>query len=78
LPIIPPTAPHSSSSIIWGWYNSPVLASVIVALVPLHPKEGEGEELKVPPPKSLTLKMITMFAELVKNFQYPTCHIPLW
>jgi hypothetical protein len=22
--------------------------------------------------------MITMFAELVKNFQYPTCHIPLW
>jgi hypothetical protein len=25
LPIlIPPTAPHSSSSIIWGWYNMPV------------------------------------------------------
>jgi hypothetical protein len=25
LPIIPPpTAPHSSSSIIWGWYNRPI------------------------------------------------------
>jgi hypothetical protein len=29
LPIlIPPTAPHSSSSIIWGWYNRPVVAAV--------------------------------------------------
>jgi hypothetical protein len=35
-PIIPPTAPHSSSSIIPGWYNRPVVASVSVDLVPLH------------------------------------------
>jgi hypothetical protein len=25
---IPPIAPHSSSSIIWGWYNRPVVAAV--------------------------------------------------
>jgi hypothetical protein len=25
---IPPTAPQSSSSIIWGWYNKPVVAAV--------------------------------------------------
>jgi hypothetical protein len=29
LPIfIPLTAPHSSSSIIWGWYNRPIVAAV--------------------------------------------------
>jgi hypothetical protein len=27
--LIPPTAPHlSSSSIIWGWYNKPIAAAV--------------------------------------------------
>jgi hypothetical protein len=36
LPIIPPTAPHSSS-IIWGWYKRPVVDSV-----PPHPKGGGG------------------------------------
>jgi hypothetical protein len=25
---IPPIAPQSPSSIIWGWYNRPVLAAV--------------------------------------------------
>jgi hypothetical protein len=46
LPSIPPTAPHSSSSIfIRGWYNRPVVATVILDLVPLPPppkKKGEG------------------------------------
>jgi hypothetical protein len=29
LPIfIPPTVPQSPSSIIWGWYNRPVVAAV--------------------------------------------------
>jgi hypothetical protein len=42
LPIIPPIAPHSSSSIIIrDWYNRPVVASVIVDPIPLHPKKGE-------------------------------------
>jgi hypothetical protein len=39
LPIfIPPTAPHSSSSIIWGWYNRPVVAAVPsgLSLIPLR------------------------------------------
>jgi hypothetical protein len=38
LPNIPPTAPHSSTYIIRGWYNRPVVASVIVDSVPLHRK----------------------------------------
>jgi hypothetical protein len=37
LPLITPTAPHSSSSIIRDWYSRPVVASVIVVSVPLHP-----------------------------------------
>jgi hypothetical protein len=36
LPSIPPIAPHSSSIIIGGWYNKPVVTSV-----PLHPRKGE-------------------------------------
>jgi hypothetical protein len=37
---ISPTARHSSSSsIIQGWYNRPVVASVIVDSVPLAPKK---------------------------------------
>jgi hypothetical protein len=40
LPLIPPTAPHSSS-IIPGWYNRPVVASVIVDSVPLHHKRDK-------------------------------------
>jgi hypothetical protein len=37
---IPSIAPQSSSSIIIsGWYNRPVVASVIVDTVPLHPKK---------------------------------------
>jgi hypothetical protein len=45
LPSIPPIAPpsSSSSSIIWGWYNRPLVASVIVDLDPLHPKK-RGEK----------------------------------
>jgi hypothetical protein len=44
LPIIPPTASHSSSSIgILGWYNRPVVASVIVDSFLLHPGKGGGE-----------------------------------
>jgi hypothetical protein len=42
LPSIPPTAPYLST-IIWGWYNRPVVASVMVDLIPLHPREGGGE-----------------------------------
>jgi hypothetical protein len=39
LPSIPPTSPHSASSIIIrGWYNRPVAASVIVDSVP--PQKG--------------------------------------
>jgi hypothetical protein len=34
LPSIKPTVPHSSSIIIWGWYNRPVMA-----IVPLHRKK---------------------------------------
>jgi hypothetical protein len=48
LPIIPPIAPHSSSSsiVIWGWYNRPVAVSVIVDSVSLHPKkEGRCNQL---------------------------------
>jgi hypothetical protein len=41
LPIVPPTAPHSSS-ISWGWYNRTVVASVIVDSVALHPQKGGG------------------------------------
>jgi hypothetical protein len=41
LPIIPPTAPHSSS-IIRGGCNSPAVASVIVDSVQLHPKGGKN------------------------------------
>jgi hypothetical protein len=36
-PSIPPIAPHSSSIIIRGWYNRPVVASVIVDYGPLNP-----------------------------------------
>jgi hypothetical protein len=40
LPSIPPTVPHSSSSItIEGWYNRPVVTSVIAYSVPLHPRK---------------------------------------
>jgi hypothetical protein len=42
LPNIPPIASHSSSSIIPGWYNRPVVASVIVDSVPLHPPKKMG------------------------------------
>jgi hypothetical protein len=42
LPLIPPTAPHSSS-IIWGWYNRLVVASVIVDGSPLNPKRQRNE-----------------------------------
>jgi hypothetical protein len=39
---IPPIASHSTSSIIIrGWYNRPVIASVIVDSVPLQPKKEE-------------------------------------
>jgi hypothetical protein len=47
LPSIPPIAPQSSSSIIiWGWYNRSVVASVIVDLVPLHPRKGKKKKKK--------------------------------
>jgi hypothetical protein len=37
LPIfIPPIAPQSPSSIIWGWYNSPVVAAVQMDSVTPH------------------------------------------
>jgi hypothetical protein len=34
---IPPTAPQSPSSIIWGWYNRPEVAAVSsgISLTPL-------------------------------------------
>jgi hypothetical protein len=39
---IPQISPHSSSSIIIrGWYNRPVIASVIMDSLSLHPKKGE-------------------------------------
>jgi hypothetical protein len=45
LPSIPPTAPHSSSSIIIrGWYNRPVVASVIVDSVSFHPKKKKEKD----------------------------------
>jgi hypothetical protein len=34
--VIPPTGPHSSS-IIWGWYNRPVVADVPSGLTQSHP-----------------------------------------
>jgi hypothetical protein len=41
LPIlIPPTAPHSSSSIIWGWYNRPISR---LSLTP--PKETKRNDI---------------------------------
>jgi hypothetical protein len=44
--IIPPTAPHSSSSIIIrGWYNRPVVASVMMDSVPLHRKKQTKKDL---------------------------------
>jgi hypothetical protein len=49
LPIfIPPIAPQSSSSIIWGWYNRPIVAAVPsgLSLTPLRIikiKNGEGQ-----------------------------------
>jgi hypothetical protein len=40
MPSISSIAPYSSSSIIIrGWYNMPVMASVIVASVALHAKK---------------------------------------
>jgi hypothetical protein len=42
LPIlIPPVAPQSPSSIIWGWYNMPVVAAVPsgLSLTSLRKKE---------------------------------------
>jgi hypothetical protein len=43
LPIrIPPTAPQSLSSIIWGWYNGPVVAAVPSGLS-LTPSENKME-----------------------------------
>jgi hypothetical protein len=36
-PYIPPIAAQSPSSIIWGWYNRPIVAAVYqVDLVPPH------------------------------------------
>jgi hypothetical protein len=36
--LIPPTAPQSPSSVIWGWYNRPVVAAVPggLSLTPLR------------------------------------------
>jgi hypothetical protein len=45
LPIfIPPIAPQSQSSIIWGWYNRPVVATVPsgLSLAPLNEDETGG------------------------------------
>jgi hypothetical protein len=40
LPIfIPPIAPQSPPSIIWGWYNRPVVAAVLIVLSVLFPEE---------------------------------------
>jgi hypothetical protein len=39
LSIIPPDTPQSSSIIILGWYNGPVMTSVMVDLGPVHPKK---------------------------------------
>jgi hypothetical protein len=39
---IPPIAPDSSSSIIRGWYNRPVVASVMVNSVPLHTRKKKS------------------------------------
>jgi ribosomal protein L37AE/L43A len=37
--IIPPVAPQSSSSIIWGWYNRPIVAAVPSGLSLTPPQE---------------------------------------
>jgi hypothetical protein len=44
LPLIPPTAPHSSSIIIRGWYNRPVVASLIVDCVLLSTKRKRNNK----------------------------------
>jgi hypothetical protein len=46
LPIfIPPIAPQSSSSIIWGFYNRPEVAAVPRDLVPPHQKKKDGNQI---------------------------------
>jgi hypothetical protein len=53
LPIfIPPTAPQSPSSIIWGWYNRPVVAAVRSGLT-LTPLRSKKKNFETGPP-SLT------------------------
>jgi hypothetical protein len=44
---IPPIAPQSPSSIIWGWYNRPIVAAVPsgLSLTPLRIKKGPNLEL---------------------------------
>jgi hypothetical protein len=43
-PLIPPTAPQSSSSIIRGWYNRPTVADVPSGLSLTPPRGGGGGE----------------------------------
>jgi hypothetical protein len=48
---IPPIAPQSPSSIIWGWYNRPVLATVLsgLSLTPLRIINGSTyQNLRTP------------------------------
>jgi hypothetical protein len=49
LPIfIPPTAPQSPSSVIWGWHNRPVVATVPsgLSLTPLRRHINKHKKLK--------------------------------
>jgi hypothetical protein len=48
LPSVPQIAPHSFLSIIiHGWYNRPVVASVVVDSFPLHLKMGKKESISI-------------------------------
>jgi hypothetical protein len=45
---VPQTAPHSSLPITLGWYNRPVVTSVIVDSGPLHPTKGGKKKVCKP------------------------------
>jgi hypothetical protein len=43
LPIIPPTAPHSPSSIIRGWCSGPIIAAVASGLSLSSPEQVQND-----------------------------------
>jgi hypothetical protein len=82
LPSIPLIAPHSSSSIIiWGWRNKPVVALVIVDSVELHSKRKK-KNLNTPSPilnifRNSILFLCNFIYLLDFNFR-PLAHIELY